>query len=134
MPHDFHNKNTAVRGSGGVDAVKNVGGDFDGRMEAEGHIGPPNIVVNGLGKRNNGNSLFAEKIGRLLGSVSSQNHKAVELHFLEVLFHSLNLVHVVLTDDAHFFKRLARGTEDGAAQRQNAGKIFLLHTAVASLD
>ena len=53
-----------------MDAVDGVGGDIHRALEAEGHIGSPQIVVNGLGKADHVEALLAEQIGGLLAAVS----------------------------------------------------------------
>ena len=48
VSHDLHDEHPAVGCSGGVDAVDGGGGNVHGALEAEGHVGAPDIVVDGL--------------------------------------------------------------------------------------
>ena len=55
-----------------MDPVDGVCGHVHGAVEAEGHIGSPDIVIDGLGKMDNVQSLFSQQVGRFLGAVSAQ--------------------------------------------------------------
>ena len=96
-------------------------------------VGAVDVVVDGLGQADDVEPLLGEEIGRLVGAVAAQNEEAVELHLFVVALHLGDLVHVVL-DDLHVFIGGARRAEDGAAARQDAGKIRLLHLMVLALD
>src|SRR5699024_10418547 len=50
VAHDLDDHAAAVAGGGGVDAVDDVRGDVHSRMEAEGHVGQPDVVVDRLGQ------------------------------------------------------------------------------------
>src|SRR5699024_6882402 len=92
MSHDFHDKYTYVGSCRGMDTVNGVRRDVHRALETERHIRTVDIIINGLGKMDDVQPLFSQKIGCLLGSVSSQDHKAVEAEFIICLLHGLHLV------------------------------------------
>src|SRR5699024_1194024 len=123
MAHDLHDKYTTVGGCRGMDTVNGVRRDIHRALETERHIRTVDIIVNGLGKMNDVQSLFSQKIGGLLGSVSSQDHKAVEAELIICLLHGLHLVQTLLIRHAHELKGLAGGSENGSALCQDTGEI-----------
>ena len=102
--------------------------------EAEGHVGTIDIIVNGLGQADDVQPFLAEQIGGLVGAVAAQAEQAVQFGLLIGLFHRLDLVDVVLLDDAHFLERGALCAKDGAAHRQDAGKLAGVHVAEIAVD
>ena len=134
VAHNLDDHAAPVAGGGGMDAVDDVRGDVHGRMEAERHIGHPDVVVDRLGQADDVEPFLAEQVGGLVRAVAAQAYEAVELHALVVFLHGLDLVDVVLADDAHVAVGRALGAQDRAAQRQNAGKLLAAHGAVVALN
>ena len=134
VAHDLDAHHAAVAAGGGVDAVDDLGGDVHRGVETKGHVGAVNVVVDGLGQADDVQPLLAEQVGGLVGAVAAQAEQAVQLGLLVGLFHGLDLVDVVLLNDAHLFERGALGAQDGAAHRQNAGKLAGVHLAVVAVD
>ena len=117
-----------------MDAVDDFRGNIHSRVEAEGHVGAVNIVVDGLGQADDVQALLAEQVGRFMRAVSAQAQQAVQLRILIRFFHGGDFVDLVVLHDGHHFKRRALGAKDRAAHRQNAGKFILLHFAPFALD
>ena len=105
-----------------------------GGVKTKRHVGSPHGVVDCLRKRHNRNAFLAQKVCRLVRAVAAQNDEAVELHLLEVLLHGAHFVHVVFLNHTHLLERLTRSAQNGAAERENAGKILLLHFPVFPRD
>src|SRR5215471_3257734 len=61
--HDFNEHDAMMAFGGGVKAVDGFGGNDDGGVETERHVGGGKIVVDGLGNRNDVHSA-ASKIAR----------------------------------------------------------------------
>ena len=123
VPHDLHDEDAPVRGGGGVDAVDHVGRHIYRALEAEGHIGAPDIVINGFWHGNNMEPFFMEQVRRFVRAVAAENDKGVEPELFVVFLHGLDFVYAaVIRLFAHQFERLAGGAEDGAATGKDAGK------------
>ena len=115
VAHDLNAHDPAVAACRGVDAVDHIGGDVHSCMEAKGHIGAVDVVVNGLGQANDVQPLLGEQVGGLVGAVAAQTKQAVQLCVLVGLFHGGDLVDLVLFHYPHHLKRGAFGAQDGAA-------------------
>ena len=50
VAHQFHQHAAAVAAGGGVDPVDGLGGNVNGRVETEGHVGAVDVIVDGLGQ------------------------------------------------------------------------------------
>ena len=118
----------------GVDAVDDLGGNVHGGVEAKGHVGAVNVVVNGLGQANNVQALLAQQVGGFVGAVAAQAKQTIQLGGAVVLLHGGYLVHLVFLDHTHLFKGGTLGAQDGAAHGQNAGKLVRAHFAVVAVD
>ena len=92
-------KDAAVGGGGGVDAVDGLGGHVDGALEAEGHVGAPEVIVDGLGQGDDVEPLGAQEVGGLVGAVAAENHQAFQLELVISLLHGGHLVHAVGLND-----------------------------------
>ena len=119
---------------GGVNPVDHLGGNVHGGVEAEGHVGAVNIVVNGLGQADDVQPLLAEQVGGFVGAVAAQGEQAVQLQVLIILLHGGDLVHLVVPHHTHQLEGGALGAEDGAAHRQNTGKFVWLHHPRIAVD
>ena len=124
MSHHFHDKDTRMGRCRGMYAVDTVCRDIHRALEAECHVRAPQIVVDGLRKRDHIKSFFAQQIGGLMGSVAAQDHHAVQLQFIIVLLHGFHFVEAVLIRLAHQLKRCPGASEDRAAFRQDTRKIM----------
>ena len=134
VAHDLDDHDAAVAGGGSVHAVDDVGGDIHGGVEAEGDVCAPDVVIDRLGQADDIQALFGEEVCGLVGAVAAQADEAVQLGLFVRLLHRLDLVDLVFFDDAHHGKRRAACAQDGAAQREDAGEIALLHLTVVTLD
>ena len=123
VAHDLHDEHPAVGGGGGVDAVDGVGGDLHSAVEAEGHVGAPDVVIDGLGQGDHVEALLPQQVGGLVGTVAAQYHQTVQIQGLVVLLHGRHLVQTVGIGDAHLLEGLPGGAQDGAALGQDAGEI-----------
>ena len=134
VAHDLDAHDAAVAAGGGVDAVDDLSGDVHGGVEAEGDVGAVDVVVDGLGQADDVQTLLGEEVGRLVGAVAAEAEQTVELGVLVGLFHGRDLVDLVLFHHAHQLEGGALGSEDGAAQRQDAAEIVLAHLLVFAGD
>ena len=119
---------------GGVDAVDDLRGNVHSSVEAKGHIGAKDVVVDGLGQADDVEPFLREQVGRFVGAIAAQAKQAVQLGVLVGLFHGGHFIDVVILHHAHHFKRRALGAQDGAAQGQNAAEIVLGHLLVVPVD
>ena len=134
VAHDLNAHHAAVAACRGVDAVDDVGGDVHSGVEAEGDVGAVDVVVDGLGQADDVQALLCQQIGRLVGAVAAQAEQAVQPGFLVGLFHGGHLVHVVVFHHPHHLEGGALGAQNGAAQRQDAPEVVLLHLLVVPGD
>ena len=70
-----------------MDTVDAIRGDIHCALETKGHIRAPDIVVDGLGERDNIEPFFAEQIGCLMGTVAAEDYQAIQLHLLVIVLH-----------------------------------------------
>ena len=68
-----------MAGSGGVQAIKGVGGGGNGRVEAEGEGGCPQIVVDRLGNAHHRDSIFKELLGNGERAVAADADQPTEI-------------------------------------------------------
>ena len=134
VAHDLDAHHAAVAAGGGVDPVNDLRGDIHRRVEAEGHIGAIDIIVDGFGQTDDIQPLLAQQIGGLVGAVATQAEQAIQLGGAVVLFHGGYLVHLVFLHHTHLFEGSALGAQDGTAHRQDAGKFVRGHLAVVAVD
>ena len=100
-----------------MDAIDGLGGDHDGRVEAEGLIGAADVVVDCLRNADGVDAVFGQKQRDGLRVVAAERNQRIDLVDLQDLLHLLdaagNLLHVG-----------ARGVKDGAALELNAVGVF----------
>ena len=71
----------------------------------------------------------------LMASVAAENNKTVQFELFISLDHLLDLIQSGLRiDDLNLLERFAGGSEDGAADIKDIGKIIAGHLAVFSVD
>ena len=136
VAHHLDNKDASVGGGGSVDAVDDVGGDVDRALEAKGHVGAPQVVVDRFGQADDVDAVLCQQVCGLVGTVAAQDDQAVELIFPVIFQHhvQLGLAAKFRHGQAHRFKRLAGGAQNGAAQGEDAGKIAGVHLADVPVD
>ena len=98
-----------------MDTVNGFCGNIHCAMETKSHICPPDIIIYGLGKIDNVQSLFSEHVCRLLGTVAAQDHQTVKTQLIVRLLHGFNLVKASVIGHTHQFKGLAGCTQDRTA-------------------
>ena len=134
MAHNLNNEYTVVGSCRRVDAVDGICGNIHSALETKGHIGPVNIIINGLRQMNDVQPLFTEKVCRLLCAVSAKDDKTVQTELVIILFHRFNLIQAVFIGHPHKFKGLTGRPKDGASFCQNTGKIFGREHTVIAVD
>ena len=134
MAHDLHNEDPAMGGGGGVDAVDGLGGHVHRALETEGHIGAPQVVVDGLGEGDDVEPLLAQEVGGLMGAVAAKDDQAVQLELVVGLLHGGNLVHAVGAGDLDGLEGGAAGTQEGTALGEDAGKVRVRQQAETAID
>ena len=134
MTHDFYQKYTAVRGRRRMHLIQHIGRNVHRGLIAKRNLGAPQVVVDGLWQRNDVQTFLAQQVRGLCRAVTAENNQTVQLHVVVGLNHLCDLINAVFVLVAHIFKRLARSAENGAANRQNAGKVARRHEAVFSLN
>ena len=115
VAHDLNAHHAAVAAGGGVDAVDDVCGNIHSGVEAEGHVGAVDIVVNGLGQADDVQPFLRKQVGSLVGAVAAQTQQAVQLRRLVGLFHSGDFINVVILHHTHQLEGGALGAQNGAA-------------------
>ena len=121
-------------GSRGVDAVDGVRGHIHRALEAEGHIRAPQVVVDGLGQRDDVQPLFPQEVSGLVGAVAAQDHQAVQLQLVIGLLHGRHLVHAVRAGLADGLEGRAAAAQEGAALGEDAGKIGVIQETELAVD
>ena len=134
VAHQLNDHHAAVAVRRGMDAVDHIGGDLHRRMEAESEIRTRDVVINGLWQADDIEPFLRQKRCRLVRAVAAQRDQAVQLHLLVVALHFIDFVKALAVGAAHLAERGAAGPQDGAAARQNIGKLAFLHQAVIALD
>ena len=89
-----------------MDAVDGIRCNIHCTLETEGHIGAPQIIVNGLRQRYDIQSFLAQQVRSLVGAVTTENYKAVQLQLVIVLLHGFHFVQPV---GIRILDRLERG-------------------------
>ena len=56
---------------GGVDAVDDLRGNVHSSVEAKGHIGAKDVVVDGLGQADDVEPFLREQVGRFVGAIAA---------------------------------------------------------------
>ena len=135
MSHNLHDEHARVRKCGGMDGINNRGRDINRGLKTECQLGAPQIVVDRLGQRYHVYTLHAQQVCGLVRAVAAQNDQTVKACLFHRVQHFIQLGLLAVLDGlAHFLERLARCTENGAADGQNIRKILGQHFVVIALD
>ena len=124
VSHDLHDEDASVGTRCCVDIIDALCRDINRALEAEGHVGSPEVVVDRLGKCDHVETFFAEKVGCLGGSVSAAHYKAIQLQLVIGLLHCLYLVEAVLIGLMDRLKRHSAGSQDGSASCQDSLEVL----------
>ena len=103
-----------------MDTVNTVRCDIHCTLESKGHVGTPDIIIDGLGEMDDIESLFTQKIGCFLCSVAAQDHQAVQIQSAVVLLHGCYLVQSVFIRNAHILKRLTGASKNRTSAGQDS--------------
>ena len=118
-----------------MDGINNRGRNINRGLKTERQLGAPQIVVDRLGQRYYVDTLHAQQVCGLVRAVAAQNDQTVKACLFHRVQHFIQLGLLAVLDGlAHFLERLARCTENGAADRQNIRKILGQHFVVIALD
>ena len=134
VAHDLDHEDAAVRVGGRVNLVDAARGHLDGARKAEGHVRAPGVVVDGLGQGDDVEALLGEAVGGLGGAVAAEHEEAVELELGVGVLHGLDLVDSVGLGRVEELEGGAARAEDGAAHREQAGEVAVVHQAEALVD
>src|SRR5512140_3918310 len=102
MTHKLDYHDTLVGVSCRVKAVNRLSGNIDCRVESEGHVCPPDIIINSLGYPDYVQPLICKQVSSLQGSVSPDTNKAIKTHLLIMFFYKVWLLHFVFAFAAVF--------------------------------
>ena len=123
MSHYLYDEYTAVRCCCGMDSVNRVGCNIHRTLESKRHIGSPEVIINRLRQCNYIQSLFSQKIGCLMSSVSAKYNKAVQIQLVIRMLHRFHFINAVRSGHSHQFKWLTGCSEDCSADCQNSREI-----------
>ena len=101
MAHNLHNKYPAVGSRCGMYAIDAVCCDIHRTLKTKRHIRTPKVIINSLRQRHDIQAFLTQHICCLMGTVTTQDHKAVQTKLIVILLHSLNLVQTVLIRLSH---------------------------------
>ena len=133
--HDFHDHDALMAVGSGVKTVQGIHHRSNGGVETECHRGGLEIVVDGLGNADDRHAFAAELQTGGQGAVSTDDDERADA---EVFDRGLRLIHDLSGNerdvvDAYFGGEVpfVRGSEDGAAQFENADGVFGIELDVA---
>ena len=92
MSHDLHYEHAVMGSRCRMNAIYAVRRYLNGTLKTKGLIGAVDVVINCLWQMDHVQAFLAQKIGCFLSSVTTQDHKAVQLKLLVVGLHGLNLI------------------------------------------
>ena len=129
-PHDFDDHDAVMGFGGGVDAVDGVGCDVDGGVKAEGDVGGGEVVVDGFGDADDGQSFLRQFEADLLRAIASDDDEGVHAQGFGVVDDIIGevahgLVPVIVDAIGEGIAAVG-GSEDGSAARQNAADVVEL--------
>ena len=134
MSHHFHDKYSAVGSRCGVDAVDGIRCNIHCTLETEGHIGAPQVIINGLGQCYDIQAFLAQQVCGLVGAVTTENYKAVQLQLVIVLLHGFHFVQPVGIRILDRLERGPGGSQDRAALGKNTGEILVRQHSEITVD
>ena len=77
-PHHLAHDDPVVGLGRGLQAVDRLGGDLDRRVEPEGHLGPGQVVVDGLGHADDREAQLVQSFRRAQCVISADGHHRIE--------------------------------------------------------
>ena len=124
-PHHLDDHDALVRLGRRVQAVNGQRREVHGGVKAEATSRADNVVVDCLGDAHEGNALQVELMSDAERAIAADDHEGVQPHLVEGLDHLVRVVDLALWRVNGILKRIAmiRGTENGAAESQDAGDI-----------
>ena len=134
VSHYLHDKDPAMGCCSGMYAVYGSSGHIHRALETKGHVGSPQIIVNGLGQGHHIKALCTQEVRGFMGAVSSQDHQAVELKLIIILLHGLHFIHAVLIRILDRLKRSSRTSKYRSALGKDSGKITRCQHAEIAVD
>ena len=123
--HHFHHDDAVVALGGGVQAIECFRGGADGGVEPERQLGAEDIVVDGLGHADHGQSLERQVVGNLETAIAPDGDQRIEPRCMERGDQIVGAVALVLRTGlvaADVAERIAPvgGAENGAADMGDA--------------
>ena len=88
--HDLQHHDAVVAFRRGVQAVQGIGGAGHRRVEAEGHHGPFEIVVDGLGHAHQGHASLEQLLADAQRSVAANADQAADVQLLHARLHAVD--------------------------------------------
>ena len=113
--------------------INDIGGNIHCGLITKGNLGAPQVIVDGLRQGDDIQALFTQQVCGLGGAIAAQDNQTVKIHIIIGLNHLGNLVHAVLILVTHVLKRLAGGTQDGAADGQGHQTYLTLNQALIAI-
>ena len=117
-----------------MDAVDGIRCNIHRTLETEGHIGAPQIIVDGLGQGHDVQSLFPQQVSRLVSAVATENYKAVQLQLIIILLHGFDFIQSVGIRILDRLERGPGGSQDRAALGKDAGEILVCQHAEITVN
>lgn len=126
VAHDLDDHAAAMTRGRRVNAVDDLRRDIHRRVETEGDVRSPDIVIDRLGQTDDVHPSSASRFAVLCVPLPpSVTRRPASL--FDIRLHRLDLVHAVFADHAHVAEGRAARAENRAAEGQNTGEIRLLH-------
>ena len=120
MPHHLNHHHPLVRAGRAVQPVDGIRSNTDGRIESEGKIGSPNVIVYCFWHGYDVQPHSGEFGGCLLRTVSTDADHTIKSHLFDIPHYQCRFVHV--GHHAVLLKGLlARSTEHRTSQVQQTG-------------
>jgi hypothetical protein len=118
MAHDLDHNHPVVARRGGVQFIDRIGSNAQGGVEPERRIGQRDVVVDGLGQRDDVHALFDEAQGVFLRAAPADANQHIEVALLVDLEHGIGHVHG-LTADGHAVGLVPAGAQDRPAEGED---------------
>ena len=122
VAHDLDHHYPVVRVSRGVETVDGIGGDPHGSVEAEGHVGPGDVVVDGLGDGEDRDPGVLELEGVAHRAVATETDQRLQPMLLHDLAHHCPTVHGRAVGELHPVHPGPARAEHGASPGQDPRK------------
>lgn len=125
--HDLDDQDALVGLGGGLQPVQGLGGDTDGRVEAEGDIRRGDVVVDGLGHAHDRQPAVRQQPGGLQGALAADRDDRVQTEVGDMAPGLLDAAPQVLGADPG-------GAENRSAARQDAADGVQVELAVVTFE